>query len=79
MSNRQRSALRASRSQRVTPSCLPARQVFGELAGDGDFEDRLAVLFEQLFGFFEGGYAGVDMGEEFFYFGDDAFLLFKWS
>ncbi len=39
----------------------------------------MAVLFEQLFGFFEGGYAGVNMGEEFFDFGDDAFLLFGWG
>ena len=37
----------------------------------------MAVLFEQLFGFVEGCNAGVDMGEEFFDFGDNAFLLFE--
>ena len=47
----------------------------GERAFDGGFQQRLAVLRELLLRGLEFGYAGIEVGEQFFEFGDDAGLF----
>jgi hypothetical protein len=49
--------------------------IFGEAAGAGGGEDRLAEGFEDLSDFFEAGLDSVNFCEEFLDFGYDAFLF----
>ena len=50
----------------------------GEAAFDGGFEQGLAVLGEFFLGGFEFGDTCVEVGEEFFQFGDNAGLFGVW-
>lgn len=47
----------------------------GQFPFDGGFEDSLAVALELGFGLFQFSDAGIELGEEFFDFGYDAFLF----
>ena len=51
---------------------------FGELAFKGVFEDGLAVALKLGLYFLQGFDAGIEPGEEFLDFGDDAVLLGEW-
>jgi hypothetical protein len=47
----------------------------GERAFHGGFQQRLAVLRQLLLRGLEFGHAGIEVGEQFFEFGDDAGLF----